>query len=278
MYDDSDDGLWFGAFSQDTEKSSLFEALYEAPKTPIANIPTGASSRPGVLLKALSAIPKTLAANIPTGGSSGPGALLKALSAIPKTPVANIPTGGSSGSGALVKTLWANSTVSVLPIPIGIEQPAKTTAGEVEKARERFQERLKRHQRGPLIALGRVVPNHDDLPIGNARRLENITVLFLDICNFSRMNSETAAEQENVHRVLDLFMAEMLGVVQSHGGEFEKNTGDGFMAYFAGNLEDATRIAVDAAITMHCYNDRVVSPGLKANGLPEVQFRIGIDS
>jgi adenylate cyclase len=68
-------------------------------------------------------------------------------------------------------------------------------------------------------------------------------------------------------------------VVRTHGGDFEKNTGDGLMAYFKdGSEAECTQRAVDAAVTMHCYNDQVISPKLKALGLPEIKFRVGIET
>jgi class 3 adenylate cyclase len=114
--------------------------------------------------------------------------------------------------------------------------------------------------------------------IGDARRLK-LAVLFLDICKFSQMPNEEPDEQDKVLKLVNLFMAEMLQIVKMHDGEFEKNTGDGLMAYFnAGSEGESTKRAVDAAVTMHCYNDQVISPGLKANGLPGIKFRVGIEA
>jgi class 3 adenylate cyclase len=102
--------------------------------------------------------------------------------------------------------------------------------------------------------------------------------LFLDICKFSQIPNYEPGEQDNVLKVLNLFMAEMLQVVKMHNGEFEKNTGDGLMAYFADASEaEAAKRALDAAITMHCYNDQVISPRLEAMGLQKVKFRVGIE-
>jgi class 3 adenylate cyclase len=63
-----------------------------------------------------------------------------------------------------------------------------------------------------------------------------MAVLFLDICGFSKMNSFSAAEQERVLQVSNLFIAEMLTVLKTRAGHFEKNTGDGLMGYFEGAL------------------------------------------
>jgi adenylate cyclase len=210
--------------------------------------------------------------------------LWEAFEATPltKTPVSSIPIGVQyppiPPANLIAKLLAAAPLVPLPNIPTASDlRPSKTTVAEVAKAKERFQRRLEQHQSRFAISVGRVVPDHDDLTIGDARRL-NMAILYLDICDFSKMNSETLAEQERVLNVLNLFMAEMLGVVRAYGGDFEKNTGDGLMAYFAGKAAECAQNAVDAAITMHCYNDRVISPGLTANNLPHIRFRVGIDT
>lgn len=122
------------------------------------------------------------------------------------------------------------------------------------------------------------MPDLDDLTMGGGKRL-NLSVLFLDICKFSEIPNSTGDEQERVLKLLNLFMAEMLHVVRDHGGDFEKNTGDGLMAYFAiGSEAECTKRAVDAAVTMHCYNDQVLTRKLQALGLPKVTFRVAIDT
>jgi adenylate cyclase len=71
----------------------------------------------------------------------------------------------------------------------------------------------------------------------------------------------------------------MLQVVKMYDGDFEKNTGDGLMAYFKGISEsESAQRAVDAAVTMHCYNDQVISRRLAAIGFREIKFRIGIEA
>ena len=68
-------------------------------------------------------------------------------------------------------------------------------------------------------------------------------------------------------------MAEMLWVVRKFAGDFEKNTGDGLMAYFKNGPEaESAKQALDAAVTMHCYNDQVISPKLKPCLSPKSSF------
>ena len=156
-------------------------------------------------------------------------------------------------------------------------RPPATSATKTRAAEERFEKREKRLDEILPITLGRVVPDDEDLMIGDARRLK-LAVLFLDICGFSKIDSEEDKDQDRVLKLLNLFMAEMLYVVREHGGTFEKNTGDGLMAYFGGGASDSTLQAVEAAVTMHHYNDRVISPRLRSHGLEEVRFRVGVET
>jgi adenylate cyclase len=187
--------------------------------------------------------------------------------------------GGLSGSrptqrSGLYDAFWG----APIPITSRPEQPAATTSSRIQQAEERFEKRLARLRDILPVRTGRVVPDDDDLMIGDARRLK-LAVLFLDICKFSQISNEDPDQQDQVLKLLNLFMAEMLQIVKMHGGEFEKNTGDGLMAYFneASEPQSAMR-AVDAAVTMHCYNDQVISPRLQRIGLPKIRFRVGIET
>jgi adenylate cyclase len=170
------------------------------------------------------------------------------------------------------------SLPNLIPMAFGPSQPTATLMTSTTQAEERFEKRLTRIREILPISKGRVVPSEDDLMIGDARRL-HLAVMFLDICKFSQMESTEDAEQDNVLTLLNLFMAEMLSVVKRHEGDFEKNTGDGLMAYFAGpTLADCAKRALDAAITMHHYNDHVISPRLEGLSLPRVKFRVAIET
>jgi class 3 adenylate cyclase len=168
---------------------------------------------------------------------------------------------------------WA-SGLGVVPVP-ALTQPSLS---DIKEAEERFDQRLRQLDKIFPLTVGRVVPAEEDLAIGDAKRL-HLAILFLDICKFSEIPNGEDAEQDRVLKLLNLFMAEMLHVVKSHRGEFEKNTGDGIMAYFKETTDtECAQQAVDAAVEMHCYNDEVISPRLKLQGLPEVKFRVGIEA
>ncbi len=127
---------------------------------------------------------------------------------------------------------------------------------------------------------GRVIPDDTDLAIGTGRRL-SLTVMFLDISAFTQRRSATSDEQELMLRILNLFITEMIRVVEDYGGNVEKNTGDGLMAYFEDETGDAgdnsTKRAVACSLTMHATNEYLVSPILRATGVPPLQFRITMD-
>jgi len=128
---------------------------------------------------------------------------------------------------------------------------------------------------------GRVIPDDTDLAIGTGRRL-NLTVMFIDISRFSARRSVTADEQELMLRVLNLFFTEMIRIVEDYGGAVEKNTGDGLMAYFEDQPSDdlggnSAKRAVACALTMAAANEYLVSPILRATGVPPLEFRTTMD-
>src|SRR5687768_1730381 len=109
--------------------------------------------------------------------------------------------------------------------------------------------------RAEPTAPGRVVPDEGDLSIGTGRRLD-LTVVFIDISGFSSRRSVSAAEQELMLRVLNLFMTEMIKVIEDYGGNVEKNTGDGLMAYFEDSSDSNSTVkALSCALTLHAAND-----------------------
>ena len=129
-------------------------------------------------------------------------------------------------------------------------------------------------------APGRVVPSDTDLVIGTGRRLA-ATVMFVDIAGFSDRQSITASEQEMILRVLNLFMTEMIRIIEEYGGHVEKNTGDGLLAYFeeGGTVSESnsTKRAVACALTMHTTNRLLITSVLRANSVPPIKFRTTIE-
>ena len=160
------------------------------------------------------------------------------------------------------------------------EPPRRWTATYVDQVIERTNARIRNLQdRTTDLPQGRASPELDQVAIGSGKHYM-LAVLFLDICGFSSWPSSDHPEQATVLRVMNVFMAEMMNIVRDFGGMFEKNTGDGLMAYFgtdSGDAEAAVRQAVESAAVMHCVNDKLISPWLAGQGFRPVVFRVGIN-
>jgi class 3 adenylate cyclase len=129
------------------------------------------------------------------------------------------------------------------------------------------------------ITEGRVMPDREDITIGGGKRFE-LAVLFLDICGFSSRRNWTPEEQNIVLGIMNVFMAETLSIVHDFGGTYEKNTGDGLMAYFgeeAATEAERVKPAVEAAVVMHYFNDQLLTPWLTGQSVQPLSFRVGID-
>jgi class 3 adenylate cyclase len=130
--------------------------------------------------------------------------------------------------------------------------------------------------RDPVTAV-RVIPTAEDLAIHDGRRLEEATVMFLDISKFSIRPAWTDAEQQVLLQILSLFFTEMIHIVEDYGGVVEKNTGDGLMAYFVRRTEDTISVqqrALSTALTMFTAADKLINPILLQSNLEPINFRI----
>ncbi len=127
---------------------------------------------------------------------------------------------------------------------------------------------------------GEQMPVEDQVTIGSGRQME-VAILFLDICSYSSWFNDSYEAQKFVLTLMNVFMAEMMNIIRDQKGEFEKNTGDGLMAYFGCESNDPTtcvKSAVEAALTMHYFNDHLLTPYLNRQGFAEgIKFRVGID-
>jgi class 3 adenylate cyclase len=130
------------------------------------------------------------------------------------------------------------------------------------------------------VGMARVLPRVDSLAIHEGKRIQ-ATVMFLDICGFSQRPSWTVEEQQLQLRVLSLFFTEMIRVIEDYSGFVEKNTGDGLMAYFVREATDTVSVkqrALACTLTMFSAAERQINPILRAASVPELEFRICLDS
>jgi adenylate cyclase len=104
-----------------------------------------------------------------------------------------------------------------------------------------------------------------------------ISVMFVDVRNFTRQSSKLSPTQ--VVRALNLFFAEAVEVIESHGGMVNKFLGDGFMAIFGvgGNSVDHGPKAVAAGqeLATSMANQKAL---LQEAGWEEFAIGIGINT
>ena len=89
-----------------------------------------------------------------------------------------------------------------------------------------------------------------------------MTVLFADICDYTRLSTELDAEE--VHAMLGRFVDRADGIIRDHGGTVDKHVGDSVMAVFGAPVahgDDSMR-AVRAATAIH-------------DAMPEVSEQVG---
>lgn len=158
--------------------------------------------------------------------------------------------------------------------------PKRWSIGYLHEIIKRENERITTlGKRIDAITLGQTMPELTQVAIGSGKHF-NASILFLDICGFTNWPGRDHTEQRTILMVMDVFMSEMMNIIRDHGGEFEKNTGDGLMAYFGtetSSITESIHPAVEAAVVMHYINDRYISPWLVDKGLWPVRFKIGID-
>ncbi|MFN0062508.1 MAG: adenylate/guanylate cyclase domain-containing protein [Myxococcaceae bacterium] len=112
---------------------------------------------------------------------------------------------------------------------------------------------------------------------GAAPETREVTVLFLDIRDFTALSAELGAVQ--IVETLNEFHREMVAAVFETGGTLDKFTGDGLMAYFGAPLSDSlhAKNAVACALLMQ-KRLVVLNQSRAARQAPELRIGIGIHS
>ena len=104
-----------------------------------------------------------------------------------------------------------------------------------------------------------------------------ITVLFSDIANFTRISEQMGAEALMIH--LSQYLDELTRIIMNQQGTIDKYIGDAIMAFWGAPtpLDNAPLLACKAAL--HCQRKIVdMSPDWEGKGLPILHTRFGIHS
>lgn len=76
---------------------------------------------------------------------------------------------------------------------------------------------------------GQTMPDREDMLMASAKKFK-LGIVFIDINDFTEYSGNNSAE--DILYMLNLFIPEVMEIVRDYGGYFEKNTGDGILAYF----------------------------------------------
>jgi class 3 adenylate cyclase len=110
--------------------------------------------------------------------------------------------------------------------------------------------------------------NHDEM---------TFVILCIDIIGSTKMSEELPLEQNS--KIIQVFSKELAAIVDAYHGFVLKYVGDGLIAYFPEpnhlGMEDN---AVDCAVTMKFLVENGINKILTEKGLPELKFRIGLDT
>lgn len=102
-------------------------------------------------------------------------------------------------------------------------------------------------------------------------------ILCIDIVGSTKLSEQLSLEQNS--KIIQIFSKELAYVVDAYHGFVLKYVGDGLIAYFPEpnhlGMEDN---AVDCAVTMKFLIERGINKVLKENELPELKFRLGLDT
>jgi PAS domain S-box-containing protein len=151
-----------------------------------------------------------------------------------------------------------------------------TERKKAEAERQRFTEQLSQLN----VAYERFVPEQFlqlldktsiiDVRLGEAVQKE-MSVLFADIRNFTTL-SERMTPEDNF-KFINAYLSRMEPSIVENGGFIDKYVGDGIMALFSGNADDAVRAGISMLRRLREYNQTRTRPDR-----PPIAIGIGINT
>lgn len=119
-----------------------------------------------------------------------------------------------------------------------------------------------------------VMPEPDDMTIGSAKQFR-LGIVFVDIAGFSDYAHRN--DDKDVLFMLNVLIPEIMALVREHDGAFEKNTGDGILAYFgAGDSDEWTsHVLLTYIASIKTVLADFVNPTLEDNDVEPVEIKVG---
>jgi class 3 adenylate cyclase len=155
----------------------------------------------------------------------------------------------------------------------------KSQSGSAEIDREEISDRIDErvdalNDRLDHIPDSYVMPEPDEMTIGSAKQFR-LGIVFVDIAGFSDYAYRN--DDEDVLFMLNLLIPEIMELVRENDGDFEKNTGDGILAYFGAGESDewTSHLVLTYIATIKTVLADFVNPALEAEGVEPVSIKVG---
>ena len=119
----------------------------------------------------------------------------------------------------------------------------------------------------------------DYLRFSNApiSEIKNYTVMAIDIVGSTQLS--TKLSHEDYAKIVTLVSIEITEAVNNYHGTILKYVGDGAIAVFPSReTGEHNALALESAKTIATIFSEAINPALKKSNLPEISFRIGVDS
>lgn len=138
----------------------------------------------------------------------------------------------------------------------------------VEEQAEKVEERLDH------IPEGQTMPDREDMKLATAKEFK-LGIVFIDINDFTDYTSSNS--EEDVLHMLNLFIPEAMEIVRDNDGYFEKNTGDGILAYFGvgDDYETISETVLEYFATMKYVLANHINPQLEDWGVETISISGG---
>jgi PAS domain S-box-containing protein len=155
--------------------------------------------------------------------------------------------------------------------PIGAIEIFRDTSAEekIHQIEERFKRVIRQYVSETTYKEVIRAVNHEGYNVRAYNR--NLTILFMDIVNFTGMSEKQ--EPEQVVEMLNAYFTHTSRIIQNHTGDIDKFLGDGVMALFM-NPQDA----INASLDMMQHGLHKLNQELRSLELPAIDLRIGINT
>lgn len=118
------------------------------------------------------------------------------------------------------------------------------------------------------------MPDREDMLLASAKKFK-LGIVFIDVNDFTTYSGSNS--EKDVLFMLNLFIPEIMEIVRDYDGHFEKNTGDGILAYFGvGDSYDTTSETVlEYFATVKYALANHINPTLEDQGIEPITISGG---